>query len=74
MHENLNHTAKKHWAKKIKTDSYFQTITTNNRKYVSDFISNSTDTFMELLPNITTHFSRHFFFFSITNEIHKNVK
>ena len=59
MHENLKHTVTKHLNKKIKKYSHFQTITTNNRKHVSDFISNNTDTFMELLPKNTTHFSRH---------------
>ena len=59
MHENLKHTVIKHLAKKIKTYSHFQTITTNNSKHVSDFISNSTDSFMGLLPNNTTHFPRH---------------
>ena len=44
------------WPKKIKKYSHFQTITINNRRYVSDFISNNIDTFMELLPNNTTHF------------------
>ena len=39
--------------------SHFQTITTNNSKHVSDFISNNTDSFIELLPNNTTHFPRH---------------
>ena len=43
----------------MKKYSHFQTITTNNGTHVSDFISNNTDSFMELLPNNTTHFSRH---------------
>ena len=49
---------KKHLAKKVKY-SHFQAITTNNSKHVSDFISNNTDSFMELLPNNTTPFPRH---------------
>ena len=52
MHENLKDTVTKHLAKKIKKYSQFQTITANNRKHVSDFISNNIDTFMELLPTI----------------------
>ena len=59
MHENLKHTVIKYLVKKIKKYSHFQTIATNNSKYVSDFISNNTDSFMELLPNNTTHFPRH---------------
>ena len=59
MYENLKHTVTKHLTNKIKTYSHFQTITTNKRKHVSEFISNNTDTFMELLPNNTIHFSRH---------------
>ena len=60
MHENLKHIKnKKHLAKKIKKYSHFQTITTNNSKHVSDFISNNTDSVMELLPNNTIHFPRH---------------
>ena len=39
MHENLKHTVIKHFAKKIKKYSHFQTITTNNSKHVSDFLS-----------------------------------
>ena len=58
-HENLKHTAIKHLAKIKKKYSHFQTITTNNSKHVSDFISNNTDSFMELLPNNATHFHRH---------------
>ena len=30
--------------------SHFQTITTNNSKHVSDFISNNTDSFIEFTP------------------------
>ena len=56
MHENLKH---KVFGQKIKKCSHFQTITTNSTKHVLDFISNNTDTLMELLPNNTTHFSRH---------------
>ena len=59
MHENLKHTVLKHLAKKIKKYSPFQAVTTNNSKYVSDFISSNTDTLMKLLPNNTTLFSRH---------------
>ena len=59
MHENLNDTKIKQLAKKIKKYSHFQTITTNNSKHVPDFISNNTDSFMELLPNSTTHFPTH---------------
>ena len=58
-HKNLKHTVIKNLAKKIKNYSYFQTITTNNSKHVSDFVSNRTDTFIELLSSNTTHFSRH---------------
>ena len=59
MHENLKHTVIKLLAKKIKKYSHFQTITTNNSNNVSDFISDNTDSFIELLPNNTTHFPRH---------------
>ena len=59
MHENLKYTVTKQLAKKIKQYSQFQTITTNNRKHVSDFASNNTDTFMEFISNNTAHFSRH---------------
>ena len=34
MHENLNYTVIKHLAKKIKKDSHFQAITTNNGNHV----------------------------------------
>ena len=57
MYENLKHTVIKHVAKNIKKYSHFQTITTNNSKHVSDFISDNTDSFMELLPNNTNTFS-----------------
>ena len=52
MHENLKHTVIKQLIKKLKKYSHFQKITTNNRKRVSDFISNNnTDIFREFLPN-----------------------
>ena len=35
MHKNLKHTVIKHLAKKIKKDSHFQAITTNNDNHVS---------------------------------------
>ena len=69
MHENLKHIVTKHLAKK--KYSHFQAITTNNRKHVSDFISNiatpnqyytlfqtsnKADIFRELLVNNTTEF------------------
>ena len=57
IHENLQHTVKKHLSKKIKKYSHFQTITNDNSKHF--FITNNTGTFVELLPNNTTHFSRH---------------
>ena len=58
-HENLKLTEIKHSVKKIKKYLHFQAITTNKNKHISDFIWNNTDTFIELLPNNTTHFSRH---------------
>ena len=57
IHENLKRIVAKPLAKR--KYSHFQTITANNSKHVSDFVSNNTDTLMELLPNNTTHFSRH---------------
>ena len=51
MYENLKHAVIKHLTKKFKKYSHFQTITTNNRKHVPDFISNNTNIFREFLPN-----------------------
>ena len=58
-HENLKHTVIKHLLSKIKKYSHVQAVITDYSKHVSDFISNNSDTFMELLPNRTTHFTRH---------------
>ena len=56
MHENLRHTVKKNFSKKNKkvftlSDCYDQQLQTLQISY--------TDTFIELFPNNTTHFSRH---------------
>ena len=45
MYENLKHAVIKHLTRKFKKYSHFQTITTNNRKHVPDFISNNTNIF-----------------------------
>ena len=58
-HENLKHTVIKHLPSKIKKYSHVQAVITDYSKHVSDFISNNSDTFMELLPSSTTHFTRH---------------
>ena len=58
MHENLRHISTKTFGKKKKY-AHYQTVTTNNSKHVSDFMSNNTDILMELLSNNTTQFSRH---------------
>ena len=59
MHENLKHTVTKHMVKVyIKKYSHFQTITTNNREHVSNFISNNTDTFMESLIKKLSNINR----------------
>ena len=46
IHENLKHTVLKYLAKIIKKYSQFQTITSNNSKHISDFISNNTNSFL----------------------------
>ena len=67
MYENLKHTVIKQLAKKIKKYSHFHTITTNNSKHVSDFISNDiltlswsySQTILHTFPDtFTRHFSR----------------
>ena len=73
MHEMLNHTVTKHLAKKIKKYSHFQIITTNNRKHVSDFISDNTYSFMELLLNNATHFSGHQTILTVTGKQYYKV-
>ena len=64
----LNDTVTKHFDKKIKKYSHFQIITSKNRKRVSDFISDNTDTFMELLLNNTTDFSSHQTILTVTGK------
>ena len=59
MHENLKHTVKKHLAKKKNSIRTFRQLLPTIENIFSDFISNNSDTFIELLPNNTTHFSRY---------------
>ena len=56
MHENLGHTVRKHLAKKLKSIRTFRRLLPTTANTFSDFISNNTGTFIELLPN-TAHFS-----------------
>ena len=69
MHEKSKaYSNKKHSAKKTKKYSHFQTIPTNNSKHVSDFISNNTDSFMELLPNTFPDIKQYWHFQRVTGK------
>ena len=60
MHENLKHIVKKHLANKYnKSIPTFRQLLPTIAITCSHFISNNSDTFIELFPNNTTNFSRY---------------